>query len=376
MGILKRSRARMAQVQLRNTRTHPFAVLDGYVPLSEGNIACYRAIREAVPIVDAAIGKLVRLCGGFSVTCSDAAVQRQLEDFVRTVETGRGQRGLQGFLDSYLDGMLTCGRAVGEIVVSGGREIAAVLCGDPAAVAIREGDTPLDFALCAAGGANMEPLPYQELLLFTPFCPETEHPYGVSLLRSMPFLVELLMTIYQSMGSNFERSGSLRYAVTYKPGNDVLDRANAMSRLEQIAQEWSSAMASGHAGAIRDFVALGDVGIQTIGADSGMPDTETPVRQILEQLVSKTGIPPFMLGLSWSSTERMSAQQADVMTSEITAMRRALTPVLERIFDLWMALHGAAADYAVCWEDINLQDEVEEARARLYDAQAQTLRNE
>ncbi|MCC8077560.1 MAG: hypothetical protein LIO60_04300 [Oscillospiraceae bacterium] len=72
----------------------------------------------------------------------------------------------------------------------------------------------------------------------------------------------------------------------------------------------------------------------------------------------------------------MSAQQADVMTSEITAMRRALTPVLERIFDLWMALHGAAADYAVCWEDINLQDEVEEARARLYDAQAQTLRNE
>lgn len=288
----------MAQVQLRNTRTHPFAVLDGYVPLSEGNIACYRAIREAVPIVDAAIGKLVRLCGGFSVTCSDAAVQRQLEDFVRTVETGRGQRGLQGFLDSYLDGMLTCGRAVGEIVVSGGREIAAVLCGDPAAVAIREGDTPLDFALCAAEGANMEPLPYQELLFFTPFCPVTEHPYGVSLLRSMSFLVELLMTIYQSMGSNFERSGSLRYAVTYKPGNDVLDRANAMSRLEQIAQEWSSAMASGRTGAIRDFVALGDVGIQTIGADSGMPDTETPVRQILEQLVSKTGIPPFMLGLS------------------------------------------------------------------------------
>ena len=33
-------------------------------------------------------------------------------------------------------------------------------------------------------------------------------------------------------------------------------------------------------------------------------------RQMLEQLVAKTGLPPFLLGLSWSSTERMSAQQA------------------------------------------------------------------
>lgn len=49
-------------------------------------------------------------------------------------------------------------------------------------------------------------------------------------------------------------------------------------------------------------------------------DSQVPVRQILEQLVARTGIPPFLLGLSWSSTERMSAQQADLMTSEITAL--------------------------------------------------------
>lgn len=53
-------------------------------------------------------------------------------------------------------------------------------------------------------------------------------------------------------------------------------------------------------------------------------DSEVPVRQILEQVVAKTGIPPFMLGLSWSSTERMSSQQADMLTTEITAIRRTL----------------------------------------------------
>ena len=376
MRLFKRPRPAAAGTQLRRAGRHPFGMLDNYTPLSEGNIACYRAIREAVPIVDAAIEKLIRLCGGFRASCSDPAVETELNRFLATVNTGRGQRGLQSFLDCYLDSMLTCGRAVGEIVPDGARDIAAVLCGDVTEVVIREGDTPLEFALCAAGGVEPEPLPYQELLLFTPFAPEAEHPYGVSLLRSMPYMVEVLLTVYRSMQSNFERSGSLRYAVTYKPGGDPLDRANAADRLRQIAKEWSSAMASGRAGAVRDFVAMGDIGIQTIGADGEMPDTETPVRQILEQLVGKTGIPPFMLGLSWSSTERMSSQQADVMTSEITAIRRSLTPVVERVCDLWLAMHGYADVYEVVWDDINLQDEVEEAKARWYDAQTEKLKEE
>ena len=37
--------------------------------------------------------------------------------------------------------------------------------------------------------------------------------------------------------------------------------------------------------------------------------TNVPVRQLLEQLIAKLSIPPFLLGLSWSSTERMSSQQ-------------------------------------------------------------------
>ena len=104
-------------------------------------------------------------------------------------------------------------------------------------------------------------------------------------------------------------------------------------------------------------------------------DSQAPVRQILEQLLAKTGIPPFLLGLSWSSTERMSAQQADMMTSEITALRRMLTPVVERICETWMR-HGYAGKVEVDWEDITLQDLVEEARAELYHEQAEQLRAE
>ncbi len=91
-----------------------------------------------------------------------------------------------------------------------------------------------------------------------------------------------------------------------------------------LAGEWSRAMQDTRSGSVRDFVAVGDVDIQVIGADAPVLDSEVPVRQILEQVVAKTGIPPFMLGLSWSSTERMSSQQADMLTTEITAIRRTL----------------------------------------------------
>ena len=135
-------------------------------------------------------------------------------------------------------------------------------------------------------------------------------------------------------------------------------------------------MQAGRAGQVRDFVAVGDVDVKVIGADGPILDSQVPVRQILEQLVARTGIPPFMLGLSWSSTERMSTQQADLLTSEVTAIRRSLEPALLRVSELWLRLHGYDSRAELEWEDINLQDLVEEARADLYRAQAEKQRRE
>lgn len=363
-----------ASVQLRRTESHPFGLLDSYVPLGNAEIRLYRSIREAVPVVDAAIMKIIRLTGGFKANCTDKKAERELNEFIRNVNVGRGQRGLEAFVSQYLDSMITCGRAVGEIVTYGSRDIAAVLCGNVADVQIREGDTPLDFELCCTQpGGEVTPLPYQNLLLFTPYNPEADSPYGVSMLRSMPFLCGILLKIYQSLGVNWERAGNVRFAVVYKPQGDIIDRAVAQDRAEQIAREWSAAMQSGKNGSVRDFVAVGDVEVKVIGADNQILDSEVPVRQIIEQLIARTGIPPFLLGLNWSTTERMSAQQADLMTSELTAIRRSLEPVLEKICTMWLNMHGYACDYELEWAPINLQDQVEEARAALFSAQAEKI---
>lgn len=371
----KRREPPAAVVQVRRGEGQPFGVLDRYVPLHTGEMALYRAIREGVPIVDAAIWKLVRLCGGVSVQCADRRAQAGLEEFFRTVDVGWGQRGVQAFLDRYLDDLFTCGHGLGEVVLTpDGKDIAALLCADPAQVEVKIGDSPLDFKLCRAGLGENRELPYQELLLFTPFQPTGDAPCGVSLLRSMPFMAGILMRIFQATGQNWERAGNLRFAVVCKPGEG--EEAFAQERCGQLAQEWSAAMQAGREGSVRDFVAVGDVDIKVIGADSPVLDSQVPVRQILEQLVARTGIPPFMLGLSWSSTERMSAQQADLLTSEITAIRRCVEPALCRAAELWLRLHGFGERAEIVWEDINLQDIVEEAKAELYRAQAEKLRRE
>ena len=378
MNIFRKQERRGAAqaVQLRSPAMAPFETL-GRAAAQSGELRLYRELRRSVPVVDAAIHKLIRLTGGVGVHCENRQAEERLQKFLRTVAVGRGRQGINAFMEEYLDSLLVCGQAIGEIVPEwNGREIHALICGRPEEITVKEGVSPLDFAVWGRDekGRPME-LPYQQLLLFTPLHPEGEEPYGVSLLRSLPAFGELLLKIYAAIGSNWERFGNARYAVICKGGED-LGEGLARERCGEIAREWQSAMQSSKSGSVRDFVAVGDVEIKVIGADNQILDSSVPVRQILEQIVAKTGLPPFMLGMNWSSTERMSSQQADMLTSELTALRRTLTPVVERICELWLRMHGYGCDFEVVWDEINLQDQVEEARAALYRQQAEKLRRE
>ena len=370
----KEPKAVVAACQLRSGQVHPFTDLRGFVPLGVGEERVYRQVREAIPVLDAAVGKLVRLSGGFGVKCPSEKSQQALERFIREVPCGRGQVGLDSFLSGYVDSLLTVGRAVGEIVGAGGK-VRGVCWGDATQLQIQEGDNPLDVVIWGPDDAGkMRPLPYQHLLLLTTHDPEPTHPYGVSLFRGMPFMADILMKIYTAMGSNWERAGNVRYSIICKDSD--LDPTTAQDRGEQMAMAWSKAMEDGKNGTVRDFVAVGDVQIKVIGGDAPILDSQVPVRQILEQLVAKTGLPPFLLGINWSTTERMSTQQADILTSELWALRRSVEPALTKICKTFLALEGLDDRVSIDWNDISLQDITQEARADLYKAQAEKARRE
>ncbi len=361
--------------QLRSTASRPFGALHSFVPLGTGEERIYRHLREAIPVLDAAVGKLIRLTGGFGVKCQNAQAQQKLEQFLAQMPCGYGQEGIENFLAGFLDSLLTYGRSVGEMVVAGGR-LRAVCWGDVTALQIQEGDNAMDTVVCGPDeNGRMRPLPYPHLLLFATWNPEPSHPYGVSLFRGMPFLADILMKIYNTIGTNWERAGNVRYSVICK-ADEGMDANTIAQRGNQMAQEWSRAMEDSKNGTVRDFVAVGDVEIKVIGSEAPILDPQVPVRQILEQLVAKTGLPPFLLGLNWSTTERMSAQQVDILTSEVWAIRRTVEPVLRRICKTFLALEGLDDRVEVCWNDISLQDATDEAQAELYRAQAEKCRAE
>lgn len=96
----------------------------------------------------------------------------------------------------------------------------------------------------------------------------------------------------------------------------------------------------------------------------------------MEQLVAKTGLPPFLLGLNWSTTERMSTQQADILTSELWALRRTVEPAIRKICRMFLATEGLDDRFEIEWSEISLQDITQEAQADLYKAQAEKARAE
>lgn len=334
----------------------------------------YSALRNEVPIIDAAILKIIRLIGGLSFSCENKDASLALDNFMQSVKVGNSSAGLESFICRYLDSLLTYGCAVGEIVMDKDQTaFLGLYNADLDDITFKEGNNPMDIIICTNNGNDAVPIKHSELAFFTSLNPTSDNVYGSSLLKGLPFVSNILMQIFQSIKTNFERLGNIRYAVTYKPSSDGVDKAYAKERAMQIATEWSSGMTAARNGQITDFISVGDVSIKVIGADNQMIDTNIPVRQMMEQIVAKLGIPPFLLGLSWTTTERMSKQQADILTSELEYYRRLLTPVILKIATTYLRICGFPDEPLIEWDIINLQDEIEHSRAMLYKAQAEKL---
>ena len=86
----RRETAAVLPVQLRSGERHPFGLLREYVPLGQGEARLYRAVREAVPVVDAAIYKLIRLTGGVTADCEDPAAEGGSEGIFADRSGGAG----------------------------------------------------------------------------------------------------------------------------------------------------------------------------------------------------------------------------------------------------------------------------------------------
>ncbi len=340
--------------------------------LSISKMRLYESLRDNIPIIDAAISKTAKLIGGCHIKCEDPKIQALLDDFVQNIRVNACSYGLETFINIYFEQMLTYGTAIGEIVLDSNNEICALYNASLEDVELKEHDSPLNIGVYVRNSNGLCEVACPELILLSALNAKPGCISGESILKGLPFVSDILMKIYSATGKNWERVGNVRYAVTYKPGNDSNSRAYSKQRAEILADEWQKAMST-QQGGVSDFICVGDVDIKVIGADNQILDSEIPVRQILEQIISKLSIPPFVLGLSWSTTERMASEQLDIFTSELNSYRRILTPIIAKICSLFLRTKGVVTSFEVLWEDIALKDSVDTATARLQNAKARQI---
>lgn len=329
----------------------------------------YSALRESVPIIDASISKIVRLMGKFKIVADDKQAQVVADSFLNSVNTCGSSNGIFGFISTYVDELLTYGEAVGEMVLNADATgVQALYNASLDDIEIYADKSPLNLIVCRNDAGVATPVKYQSLVTATLLNPKAGTVRGTSVLRGLPFVSSILLRIFDALKNNWERVGDVRFAVTYNP--ETNGGAFTKENAKMIADEWRKAMRSD---SVCDFVSVGDVSIKVIGADSNMPDCDVPVRHIMEQIIAKLGIPPFLLGISWSSTERMSEQQADILTSELEYYREVINPVIRKIVATHLRLCGYNSSFKVVWNDINLQDAVELSQARLNNAKAMQI---
>ena len=354
-------------------KKHPFSQIRNYKPDSTCELKLYKSIKEAVPIIDAAISKIIRLTGEFEIECEDKDIQKEINNFIRNVHVNSCLSGANQFILTHLNQLLTYGTAVGEIVVNPvSNKIEALYNASLYSVDLTTGSNPLKININRKNpDGTTSKVKYPELVLISTLNPEPGEIYGNSIMKGLPFVSDILLKIYNSIGVNWERIGNIKFAVTYKPSSDMGDKTFLKERASQIASEWSKAMKDTYHPS--DFVAIGDVDIKVIGSDSKMLDSQVPVRQMLEQIISKLSIPPFLLGLSWSTTETMSNQQSDILSNELEAYRRILNPIISKICDLWMKLNGYCEDYNIKWKMVDLSDRLNIANTRLANARADEI---
>lgn len=357
-----------------NSYSHPFLSLEGYSPYVTKQFELYKTLREAVPVIDAALLKIVRLIGTFDVECDSKQATESLRRFLSDVAVNNGSTGIMQFLYTHLDQMLTYGTAVSEIVLSKDRKsLTALYNASLCDIELKKSSNALGTDVFVKNSdGSLKKVLYDEFLCISTLNPEPDEVYGTSILKGLPFVSSILLKIFNTIGVNFERVGNVRFAVSYKP--ERAEGVNTKKRVQEIAQQWSKAMRD--KSSVCDFVSVGDVSVKVIGADSQVLSCDIEIKHLLEQIISKLCIPPFLLGFSWSSTERMSSVQADILTSELEYFRSLLTPVINRICRCYLRLQGYCDDFTVNWSNINLQDETELAQARLDNARAMQIESD
>jgi len=344
-------------------------------------LALYDLLVAAFPFLDRGLRTLARMAAPFEFECENETTGAAMQQWAEDVRVGYLFRGFNSWLRPYIRQSLQYGKTAGELVLAPSkRDIEALFVVDAKRIRLIRDDK--EGLLLGEDNRVGMPVPYpaQDLFVYMALNSEGDNPHGVSLMRSIPYVADIVLRMETAVRQMWQRHGAPSFLLHYNiPGDTVLPGPQVNAIRDTIQDDWlASQKARGNNEGIMDFVAAtqGVLTMTAVGSDVHELNFSDVYRNLMEQIVSSIDLAPFMLGLQWATTERLSQQQADVIIGTIEDMRHELTPDLLHIADWVQRTQGLRGKVAVAWADVNLQDRVQSAQAEREEAQAQKLRTE
>lgn len=371
----------------------------------------YEAIREAVGPIDGAINRLVTLDGIIRVQGGNDKLVSEIEDWMGSIQVNDMESGLQAFYRSQGNEMYEQGFTIGEPVLNeSGRDVVQLKVADSKGVYFKraaagtlevwyappspdrgrkDGTQQIERVLrnsyrtSGTISAQLSSSGYtmldRSMLVYAGFNNEADNPYGVSLMRSTEFDARVLLVMKNSLYQVWSRFGDPSFAVTYKTKARISGEELEVRR-GKLATNLANVLDIKKQGNSADFVnAVGkddEIEIVTIGADGQVLEIEMPARHILENIVSKTGIPSWMLGFHWSTAERLAQRQAEIALQESRTRFNLRQPGNTRLVETMLRARGRTwkkGDWEFYQDLPNIQDLVAQAQARFLDAQTEMM---
>src|SRR4030042_798799 len=221
---------------------------------------------------------------------------------------------------------------------------------------------------------QLKPLERPDYVHYLAFDQRQGHPEGYSLLYSCVYPSQVLVRWEKAFENYTQRFGDISLVGIFKGGQNTTATEIAKAKsdfLSQLSKLWQERRQGKAADLAMGIPGGGDASIVSLGSDAKTNFSVDAIRMIVEQLIAKTGLLPYQLGISWSTTERMAKDQADILQAHIKWYRLKLNNVIKKITDTYLMLSGdAGGEYEIEWGNVLLLDETEQPRANFDTAAA------
>jgi SPP1 gp7 family putative phage head morphogenesis protein len=386
------------------------AMLHSFVPQMV-NPYFYEALRKAMPLLDGGIDKLIVLDGLVRFEGKDQGLCDEIDAAMRELPVDDMETGLQSAYRLMGNEIYEQGLSIAECVMdSRGRKLNGVRTADSKGLLARRNElgniewyyrppsweisvhrngTDYTEVVLRNNIVNITPgylnqLNYAKLddslLVYNSYSPESNNPYGVSLLRSIEFVSQNLLRIQNATGRAWDRFGDPAFQLTYKTKNRALKQPDLDKRRNQLAADLSNTLAAKRNGNSADFVqAIGaddEVTINVIGGKGEVMEIQLPAQHMVEQILAKVPIPGWMIGLTEAQAGRMADQQSEMALMESKVRFERRLPALNTIVKRWLRGEGITwkdGAWTIVQELPNLRDVMKQAQARFLNAQADMM---